>query len=308
MDRNKITRQGFRRILLESTDSLPVTFPASSCPYPAAWPIGGALSSSDAPSYAPGDRTPEGGVSVSGAKLQRVLNRAAYEANVRHGVAGSAMTRALREVEEGKCVGVGGNSVLLRPPALVILFFCDSLLPLVSVAVSCPLDCTKAAGGNCHLSFSFPTCSLHVVRPICGPLLHPMLTSLSLCTVLPPTWIHDNLTLQIVWYFPPQRPPQMNQPSAIISSSSRDPADSTHFADERGRDDGSAAAGSASSSPALPADKGSAGADDDAEDDDGGMPVLLQRAVRRVKELDNGEVRSLKIDPTGVAPHATSWQ
>ncbi|CBN76965.1 hypothetical protein Esi_0024_0119 [Ectocarpus siliculosus] len=164
MDRNKVTRQGFRRILLESTDSLPVTFPASPCPYPAAWPIGGAPSSSDAPSYASGDKTPEGGVSVSGAKLQRVLNRAAYEANVRHGVAGSAMTRALREVE----------------------------------------------------------------------------------------------------------------------------------GDERGRDDDSAAAGSASSSPALAADKGSAGggggADVDAEDeDDGGMPVLLQRAVRRVKELDNGE-------------------
>ncbi|CAM9841397.1 unnamed protein product, partial [Ectocarpus sp. 13 AM-2016] len=162
MDRNKITRQGFRRILLESTDSLPVTFPASPCPYPAAWPIGGAPSSSDAPSYAPGDRTPEGGVSVSGAKLQRVLNHAAYEANVRHGVAGSAMTRALRGVEEGKY--------------------------------------------------------------------------------------------------------------------------------ERGRDDGSGAVVSASSSPALPAGKGraSGGADDDAEDD-GGMPVLLQRAVRRVKELDNGE-------------------
>ncbi|CAM9522014.1 unnamed protein product, partial [Ectocarpus sp. 8 AP-2014] len=164
MDRNKITRQGFRRILLESTDSLPVTFPASPCPYPAAWPIDGGPSSSDARSCASGDRTPEGGVSVSGAKLQRVLNRAAYEANVRHGVAGSAMTRALREVEGGKY--------------------------------------------------------------------------------------------------------------------------------ERGRDDGSAAAGSASSSPALAADNGSAGAgagaDEDAEDD-GGMPVLLQRAVRRVKELDNGE-------------------
>ncbi|CAN0114835.1 unnamed protein product, partial [Ectocarpus sp. 12 AP-2014] len=161
MDRNKITRQGFRRILLESTDSLPVTFPASPCPYPAAWPIGGApSSSSDAPSYAPGDRTSEGGVSMSGAKLQRVLNRAAYEANVRHGVAGSAMTRALREVQEGKY--------------------------------------------------------------------------------------------------------------------------------ERGRDDGSAAVGPASSLPTLPAGKGSAGADADAEDD-GGMPVLLQRAVRRVEELDNGE-------------------
>lgn len=108
MDRNKITRQGFRRILLESTDSLPVTFPASPYPYPSAWPISG-TPSSDAPSYAPGDRTPEGVVSASGAKLQRVLNRAAYEANVRQGVAGSAMTRALRGVEEGKCVGVGGK-------------------------------------------------------------------------------------------------------------------------------------------------------------------------------------------------------
>ncbi|CAN0353165.1 unnamed protein product, partial [Ectocarpus sp. 12 AP-2014] len=173
MDRNKITRQRFRRILLESTDSLPVTFPASPCPYPAAWPIGGAPSSSDAPSYAPGDRTPEGGVSVSGAKLQRVLNHAAYEANVRHGVAGSAMTRALREVEEGKY--------------------------------------------------------------------------------------------------------------------------------ERGRDDGSAAVGPASSSPALPADKGRASADDDDDaEDDGGMPVLLQRAVRRVKELDNGEeVVAAPLPPLG---------
>ncbi|CAN0396276.1 unnamed protein product, partial [Ectocarpus fasciculatus] len=159
MDRNKITRQGFRSILLESTDSLPVTFPASPCPYPAAWPIGGAPSSSDAPSYAPGDRTPEGVVSVSGAKLQRVLNRAAYEANVRHGVAGSAMTRALRGVEEGN---------------------------------------------------------------------------------------------------------------------------------ERDDDDGSALGSVSSSSHALPAGKGSSGSDGGAGDDEG-MPVLLQRAVRKVKELDNGE-------------------
>lgn len=103
MDKNKITRQGFRRILVEATDNLPVTFPASPCPYPAG-PIGPA---SDI-SYT-GDTTPKGGVSVTGARLQRVLNRAAYEDNVRHGAAGSAMTRALQGEEEGgenKCVRV----------------------------------------------------------------------------------------------------------------------------------------------------------------------------------------------------------
>lgn len=108
MDRNKITRQGFRRVLLEATDSLPVTFPASPCPYPAG-PIGPA---SDI-SYA-GDCTPKGGVSVTGARLQRVLNRAAYEDNVRHGAAGSAMTRALQgpegDGERGKRTsGWGGD-------------------------------------------------------------------------------------------------------------------------------------------------------------------------------------------------------
>eukprot|EP00752_Nemacystus_decipiens_P009109 g8133.t1 len=96
MDRNKTTRQGFRRLLLEATDSLPVTFPASPCPYPAG-PLGPA---SDI-SYT-GDTTPVGGVSVTGARLQRVLNRAAYEDNVRRGAAGSAMTRALQGAGEGE--------------------------------------------------------------------------------------------------------------------------------------------------------------------------------------------------------------
>lgn len=101
MDRNKITREGFRRILLEATDSLPVTFPASPCPYPA-----GAIGpASDNISYT-GDSTPKGGVSVTGARLQRVLNRAAYEDNVRWGVAGSAMNRVLqggaRDEQEGE--------------------------------------------------------------------------------------------------------------------------------------------------------------------------------------------------------------
>eukprot|EP00903_Cladosiphon_okamuranus_P021359 g19629.t1 len=107
MDRNKITRHGFRRILLEATDSLPVTFPASPCPYPAG-PIGPASEIS----YT-GDTTPVGGVSVTGARLQRVLNRAAYEDNVRRGVAGNAMTRALQRAEEGEGESRrGGGSVV----------------------------------------------------------------------------------------------------------------------------------------------------------------------------------------------------
>lgn len=97
MDRNKITRQAFRRILLDDKDTLPVTFPASPYPYPAG-PIGPA---SDDVSYT-GDTTPKGGISVTGARLQRVLNRAAYADNARNGAAGSAMTRALRGAEEGE--------------------------------------------------------------------------------------------------------------------------------------------------------------------------------------------------------------
>lgn len=96
MDRNKITRDGFRRLLLEETDSLPVTFPASPCPYPS----GAVGPASEELSYA-GDSTPKGGVSVTGARLQRVLNRAAYEDNLRRSAAGSAMTRALRGGGEG---------------------------------------------------------------------------------------------------------------------------------------------------------------------------------------------------------------
>lgn len=100
MDRNKVSREGFRRILLEATDSLHVTFPASPCPYPA-----GPVTPTSHVSYG-GDSTPVGGVSVSGAKLQRVLNRAAYEENVRR-AAGSALTYGVQETEgeEGRREG-----------------------------------------------------------------------------------------------------------------------------------------------------------------------------------------------------------
>lgn len=120
MDRNKITRQGFRRLLLEATDSLPVTFPASPCPYPAG-PLGPA---SDV-SYT-GDTTPVGGVSVTGARLQRVLNRAAYEDNMRHGAAGSAMTRALQGAEEKEGEGWEGEVLvgLLCVPSDQALSWC----------------------------------------------------------------------------------------------------------------------------------------------------------------------------------------
>ena len=47
---------------------------------------------------------------MTGARLQRVLNRAAYEDNVRRGAAGSAMTRALQGAEEeGECWEGGGR-------------------------------------------------------------------------------------------------------------------------------------------------------------------------------------------------------
>lgn len=94
MDRNKITRQRFRHLLVETTDNLPFTFPASPCPYPAG-PVGAAGPDI---SYA-GDSTPKGGIPVTGARLQRRLNKAAYEDNVRRGAGGGAMTRALQEVE-----------------------------------------------------------------------------------------------------------------------------------------------------------------------------------------------------------------
>lgn len=103
MDRNKVTRMGFRRILLDTEDSLPVTFPASPCPYPAAavppaTPNGGSYNCD------PDDSTIIGRVSLSGARLQCKLNRAAYEANVRRG-AGSGVTY-------GICEGIGNNASL----------------------------------------------------------------------------------------------------------------------------------------------------------------------------------------------------
>lgn len=107
MDKNKVTREGFRHILLGETDSLNVTFPASPCPYPS----GPAAVGSEI-SYR-GDTTPVGGVSVTEARLQRVLNRAAYEENVRR-AAGSALTYGTQEEEcepyweqEGQVAGKG---------------------------------------------------------------------------------------------------------------------------------------------------------------------------------------------------------
>lgn len=58
-----MTREGFRRLLLGSLD---ITHPVDAFP-----------SSHD------GNRTPPGGISVSGARAQRDLNRAAYEDNIR---------------------------------------------------------------------------------------------------------------------------------------------------------------------------------------------------------------------------------
>ena len=101
MDRNKVSREGFRRILLEATESLHVTFPASPCPFPA-----GPVTPTSSVSY-DGDRTPVGGVSVSGAKLQRVLNRAAYEENMRR-AAGSALTYGVPD-EQGEDRGRRGG-------------------------------------------------------------------------------------------------------------------------------------------------------------------------------------------------------
>lgn len=103
MDRNKVTREGFRRILLDATDSLCVTFPASPCPYPA----GPAVAPGSEISYASG-RTPVGGISVSGARQQLVLNRAAYEENLRR-AAGSTITYGIEEMEGEWKYGGGGD-------------------------------------------------------------------------------------------------------------------------------------------------------------------------------------------------------
>ncbi len=110
MDRNKITRHRFRHLLVESSDNLSVTFPASPCPYPA-----GRAGAADADISYAGDSTPKGGIPVTGARLQRVLNKAAYEDNVRRGAAGSAMTSALQGVEEGE-----KRRILLRVSGAVL--------------------------------------------------------------------------------------------------------------------------------------------------------------------------------------------
>lgn len=95
MDKNKVTREGFRRILLDAEDNLAVAFPASPYPYPA----GPTAPASDV-SYG-SNSTSVGGVSVSGARRQRELNRAAYEHNVRR-AAGRAIAYGVHDLVEGK--------------------------------------------------------------------------------------------------------------------------------------------------------------------------------------------------------------
>lgn len=99
MDRNEVTRAEFRRILLEAKDTLPVTFPASPCPYPAA-PSPPTTPEDHVAGGRRDDGTAAEGIPVSGAGLQRARNRATYEDNVRR-AAGSAMTYGVVE-EEGR--------------------------------------------------------------------------------------------------------------------------------------------------------------------------------------------------------------
>lgn len=116
-DRNEITREEFRRMLLDTSDSLPVTSPETPCPSPTA-----GLSSRPPPPPSRGQRScsndytaPVGDVSEWSARQQQTLNCTAYEQNVRRAM-GSDATYGNCELGRGageRCRVVARGSMAL---------------------------------------------------------------------------------------------------------------------------------------------------------------------------------------------------
>lgn len=83
MDKNKVSREELRRLLLDANDDLQVNFPAPPCPYPAV-PVANVSPACSVD----GDKRK---LSAPDAKIQCAMNHAAYQDNLRRGAGNTVL-------------------------------------------------------------------------------------------------------------------------------------------------------------------------------------------------------------------------